>query len=338
MTLFCMDYLGGAMFTSVLLKAHPSGWGAGFFDKTFGNCWPAIDKLAASGKCPLIRIHGPWTNHAYNPAQHDKDIYAGLAKTKQMAEKYPRVEFQYSPVCESDGRGATWRRLFSDLKQLAGTRVVIVCSVYKGEILPGFLAEIHGNHAVPYGEYQYGYDGTNTVDSNVQGDKERHGRARAIFFWHPAFNLKYKTKLGDKSKEAPNVWKNDTSPPKERVCKPTVELILSLAVLASDKGPAKLKPRNLWKSHADRHNTPIEDRAYKPVLISPNRSTVARLVDENGIVIAKSGPPFKYNDGRWAYRFPNYGYQISNKVLAALVGSVNVGQVNPAFREGEYRS
>lgn len=338
--MFGLDYLGGAMFSGVLLKAHPSGWAAGFFADTFGSIWSVVDKLAATGKCPLFRIHGPWTAHAYNPSKHDKAIFAAFDRTLALAAKYPHLQFQFSPVCESSARGAAWAQLFARLdsrQQNAARRLQLVCSIHDGQAVKGYLLEVHGKVKAPTVPFQYSYDGTSTVDSDVETDKATYGRAQIIFFWHPSFNLKYKTKLGKKEQEDPNVWKNDTAPPKERECKPTVELILSVVALAQRKGPAKLKARNTWKSHADRHKTPPEERAYKPVFISPEKVTTITLVDSSGIVIAKSTKREPYNDGRFRYYFGNYGYQIANKVLTVLAGKTELGTVNPPFREGDFR-
>lgn len=334
--LFGMDYLGGAMFGSLILKAHPTGWAAGFFADTFGNCFPVADKLAASGKCPLIRIHGPWTAHKYNPAQHDKAIFAACDKTYKLQQKYPNVEFQFSPVCESDARGKQWQNLFSRLSEKYP--MTLVCSVYKGEFLKGYISEVHGPKGAPGARYNYSYDGTSAVDANVQDDKQTHRDADVFFMWHPSFNLKYKTKvtLEDKKKN-PKVYANDTAPPKERHCKPTVELIQSLEALAPNKGKPVLQKRNLWKSHADRHNTPPEPRAYKPVLISPVKADHAVLMD-GAVVVATSSKREPYNDGRWRYYFPKYGYQLATRVVRVLVGKTDIGQVNPPFREGDYRS
>lgn len=329
-----MDYLGGAMFPNILLKAHPAGWAAGFFADTFGNCFGVAGKLAATGKCPLIRIHGPWTAHKYNPGQHDKAIFAAFDKTVDLSRKYPNVEFQFSPVCESDARGAAWQNLFKRLRE-RDPSMELVCSVYKGEFVKGCISEVHGPKDAPGARYNYSYDGTSTVDANVENDKKTHRGADVFFLWHPAFNLKYKTKLsGDESAE---VKRNDTAPPKERNCKPTVELIQSMAVLSGPKGKAGLQPRTLWKSHADRGHTPPEPRAYKPVLISPIRAASATVV-RDGKVLAKSGAPTKYHDGRWTYRFDTFGYKIANEALTVLVGKTDVGAVNPPFREGDYRA
>lgn len=332
--IFGMDYLGGAMFPNVLLKAHPQGWAAGFFADTFGNCFPVIDKLCATGRCPLVRVHGPWTNHSYNPKLHDKAIFAAFDKVRALRVKYPHIKFQFSPVCESDGRGKAWQELFNKLYSIDNA-IQLVCSIYRGEHVRPYLLEIHGNKPAPSVPFQYGYDGKSTVDSNVEEDKKTYRKAKVFWLWHPSFNLKYKVKLsGDESAQ---VYKNDTAPPKERHCKPTVELIQSLEALAPNKGKPVLKPRNLWKSHADRHDTPPEPRAYKPVLISPVKADQAFLMD-GAVVVAKSSKREPYNDGRWRYYFPKYGYQLATRVVRVLVGQTDIGQVNPPFREGEYRS
>jgi len=332
---FAMDYLGGSMFSSILLTAHPVGWGAGFFAETFGNCWPVVDKLAASGKCPLIRIQGPWTNHKYMPALHDKAIFTAHKKTVEMMRKYPAVDFQFSPVCESDVKGRVWQDLFARLFRTNMT-LKLVCSVgTRGELVKGILAEVHGSTPAPRGEYNYSYDGTSTVDSDITKDKRTHRRASVMFLWHPSFNLRYKTKLS--GEEIPEVKKNDTAAPKDRHCKPTVELIASMAAQASDKGKCRLAPNVLWKSHADRHDTPAEPRAYKPVLIAPPKVDRITLEDDFGRVVATSIKRDPYNDGRYRYYFSSYGHEIGNRVLNVKAGTRILGTLNPAFRQGGFR-
>lgn len=334
--MFGLDYLGGAKYGDALVKGHPLGFAAGFFADTFGNCFATIDKLCATGKCPLIRVHGPWTAHQYYHAIHDKPIFAALEKVNQLKAKYPKIVFQFSPICESDASGSDWERLIKscDARQ---KNVEIIVSIGKGSPVRGYTTEIHGNTTIPNGNYQYSYDGTNTVDSDVEDDKRKLANAKVIFFWHPAFNCKYKTKLGDKKDELPNVWKNDTAPAKDRIVKPTVELIQSIGALAKQKGKVGLKAKNLYKSHADRHNTPPEPRAYKPVLISPEKVDFVTLVDEKGRIVAKSDKREPYKDGRFRYYFNTYGYLLSDKPLIIIAGSKVLGQVNPGFREGEFR-
>ena len=107
----------------------------------------------------------------------------------------------------------------------------------------------------------------------------------------------------------------------------------------------KLPKGYIWKSHADRHNTPPEARAYKPVLIAPVKAPRAELVTENGQVVAVSSQAQTFNGGGWRYYFSQYGYQLAEKarrihgkgtVSLRLNGKV-VGTLNPAFRAGSFR-
>lgn len=333
--IFGFDYLGGAMFPKILIENHPKGFAAGFFAETFGNCFPVADKLLATGKCPRIRIQGPWTSHTYSPGKHDKAIFVALEKCNQLKAKYPHIHVQFSPVCEHNIKGQTLVNLLNKCGD-ASRDVEIVNNPYQGDFSKRFMNETHHNKPVPksFGAYQFSYDGISTVDSDVEKDKETHKDAQVFFMWVPSFNLKYKVTLsGD---ETAQVKKNDTSPPKERHCKPNADMIKSLAVLAQPKGKTSLKKGNTWKSHADRGGTPMDPRAWKPVLISPVKADFAKLMDGNK-VISKSSAPTNFHGGGFAYRFPKYGYQISSKVLRVVVGSTEIGSVSPAYRDGSFR-
>ena len=327
------------MFPNILLRSHPTGWAAGFFDSTFGNIWGVVDKLAASGKCPLIRINGPWTNHAYVPAQHDAAIFAALAKTQLMANRYLNlgVRWQFAPICENDNTTAAYRSLIDTCKQRCLSVQIINSRGTKGADIPGTVSEVHGSTKAPNGDYQYSYDGTSVVDANVRKDLETHARADTFFFWHPSFNLKYKAQLSADGHEPLHVKKNDSAPPKERNCKPTKELIESIARLGeSINGSPKIGRRDLWKSHSDRNNTPPAEREYKPVFITP--TSVAKIeLRDGGKVIAVSKARAKYLDDRFIYRFDKFGYQMADKVVDIFAGGKKIGEVNPAFREGVSR-
>ena len=337
--LFGMDYLGGAKYPNILLRNHPTGWAAGFFDSTFGRIWGVVDKLAASGRCPLIRINGPWTAHRYVPAEHDNAIFLALGRTIGMAAKYPALKWQFSPVCENDVTGRSYSDLLERCKVVAADDIEIINSRgTRGRDVRGFKSEVHGNTPTPSGAYQYSYDGTNAVDADVIKDLETRKRAGVFFLWHPAFNLRYKTQLSADRHEPKHVIENDTAPPKERECKPTPELIASLARLGRPiNGNPKLSRREIWKSHADRNNTPPAPREYKPVFITPVSAPRVELRDGDR-VIAVSSPRSKFVDDRFAYRFADFGYQISDKVLDVYANGKKIGSVNPAFRAGDFRS
>ena len=337
--MFGLDVLGAAKFPSIALRNWPSGFACGVFADTFGNVWGFVDKLAASGKCPLIKINGPWTNHLYVPALHDKAIFQALEKTLFAAKKHPRVKFTFAPVCENDNTSADYTKLLERCLNFGGSLVQPINSRgTRGRDLPGFMSEVHGNTPVPPGEYQYSYDGTSTVDSDVEKDKAKHSRARVLFFWHPAFNLKYKTALSADKHEPKHVIINDSAPPKLRNCKPTPELIKSLERLGSPiKGTPKLGRREIWKSHADRNNTPPESREYKPVFITPLSAPRVELRDGDRVVAVSQGRR-KFVDDRFVYRFDRFGFEMSDIVVDIYANGKKIGSVNPAFRAGDFRS
>lgn len=336
-----MDYLGGAKYPNIILRNHPTGWAAGFFDSTFGNIWGLVDKLAASGKCPLIKINGPWTNHLYVPAQHDKAIFAALDKTAGMALKYFWVEWQFAPICENDNITPAYADLLRKCAELSVRIVKIINSRgTRGREVMGFKSEVHGNTPSPSGPYQYSYDGTSTVDANVVKDMQTRAKAGVFFLWHPAFNLRYKTQLSADRHEPKHVIENDTAPPKERNCKPTPELIASLVRLGRPiNGTPKLGRREIWKSHADRNNTPPAPREYKPVFITPVSAPRVELrIPGGGANVAVSAPRAKFVDDRFVYRFDRFGYEISDRVVDIYANGKKIGSVNPAFRAGDFRS
>lgn len=337
--MFGLDVLGAAKFPSIALRNWPPGFACGVFADTFGNVWGFVDKLAASGKCPLIKINGPWTAHQYVPAQHDKAIFAALAKTVGMSRKYPNVKWQFAPVCENDNTTPAYSALLRNCADLAGGLVEIINSRgTRGKEVAGFKSEIHGNTPRPSGAYQYSYDGTSTVDSNVEKDKETHAKAGVFFLWHPAFNLKYKTALSADKHEPKHVIINDSAPPKMRNCKPTPELIKSLERLGSPiKGTPKLGRREIWKSHADRNNTPPESREYKPVFITPLSAPRIELRDGDRVVAVSQGRR-KFVDDRFVYRFDRFGFEMSDIVVDIYANGKKIGSVNPAFRGGDFRS
>jgi hypothetical protein len=107
--------------------------------------------------------------------------------------------------------------------------------------------------------------------------------------------------------------------------------------LATVKGETALPKSWLWKSHADQHDVPPEARAHKPVLLSPVKAKHFELVGDGGAVVGKSGGPQPFEDGRWRYYFPKFGYELPGRYELRAGGKV-FGVINPGFREGEFRN
>lgn len=326
--MYGLDYLGLAKFADLATKEHPEGWAAGAFAVTFGNALPAVDKLLATGRCPLFRVHLLWSDaHAFG----DRDIpeVRKLARQYELLKrKYPNVVMEISPFCEHNLNNPD---KYLDIVKQEAPSCVPVNTPYKGAISRKYTNEVHGSHKAPRGAYNYSWDGSSCVDGDVEKSKAAHAKAQVYFWWHPSFN-------GRKNA-------NDITPRPERKSWPTSDLIDSVIYLRNAAGEVRYRPNYLWKSHADRHETPPELRAYKPVLIMPDKAKSVTLVADNGQVIATASPAQPFNDGRFRYYWPDFGFKLAEKAVRIhnkptaklMVDGRQMAVVNPAFRGGSFR-
>lgn len=332
--MYGMDYLGGARYSKIILASHPRDWAAGFFANTFGNAWPTIKALASTGRCPRIRIHAVWDDlHVYNPARHDPIIDQELKRANALKDSFPALDVEFSFFCEHNIRGAQLKKLYSRCAA-AAKNITIINSVWQGDIIAGAVNEVHGSKASPprQGAYNFSFDGSSAVDSDVETILQRHRGADTFYFWVPQFNLKLTTE--------------DKTPRPQRQAVPTKKLIESVAFLSTPKGGDILPKDWLWKSHADQHEAPKpEARAGKPVLLAPLRVNKFELITNNGTVVGSLPYYGKFDDGRERYYLNQWGYEVARKavqaqgdpVLRLRAGDRIFGAVNAAFRCGVFR-
>jgi len=326
--MYGLDYLGLPKFVDLAVKKHPQGWAAGCFAETFGNALPAIRKLLETGKCPLFRVHLMWSD-AHNFGAGDIPNVRTLARRCELLKRaFPQVEIEVSPFCEHNLANPD---PYLEIVKTEAPGCTPVNTPWKGGISKRFKNEIHGDHAALRGAYNYSWDGISCVDGDVEKNKAAHARAQVYFFWHPAFNGRLNT--------------NDKTPRPERKAWPTADLIDSMIYLQNAAGSVKYRRNFLWKSHADRHESPPEPRAYKPVLIMPPQARKVELVADNGQVVATAGPALPFNDGRFRYYWNEYGYRIAENAVRLhgkptaklVVDGRELGVVNAAFRGGSFR-
>ncbi len=343
--MFGLDYLGGSRYGKVILDNHPEGWAAGFFTEKdlFGDAAPIIRALCRTKRCPAIRVQLMWRDkHDFSEKDFSK-IVAEAKRISELARRYRNTTFYFSGACEHNLKRDQAKKLANMVLEVIPKYSFYVNSpslLYRGEYISGerILNETHGTERKPItGDYFYSWDGTNMVDDDVELRKTTHKSAKIIFGWHPAFNCRLSS--------------NDATPRPERIAYPTPELIDSLEfILKNKRGKTSVPSDWIWKSHADRHNTPPEPRAYKPVLLCNIPLSVKKLelVADNGQVICSSGAgmssAYPGTSSRWY--FPEFGYRISEKAmkvqghcLLKVRGNGKIyGTVNAAFRDGKFRS
>lgn len=337
MVKFGLDYLCGAKYGDLILREHPTGWAAGFFLELdgIGNSSKVIEALAQTGRCPIFRIHGIWKDE-HDFSLRDANLAIIRAKVVQaFAVKFPNIRFEYSPFCEHE---------ISDVKvvdkilgdcQKAAPKCTIVNSIHgRGALSKKYKNEVHGIKAKPtVGRYNFSFDGSSQVDSDVHSIKEQHRSAEVIFFWDPLFNLRWET--------------NDKTKRRDRKAKPSSELIDSLIFQSTDKGQQFISeyPKDfIFKTHGDFHLG--DAKSNRPVIITKHKVDFIDLKLLNGQVVQRLPLKSRYEDGvRWRYYAQDWGYQIAEKArrisggphVLVCIGNEKPIVVNAGFRENDFR-
>lgn len=332
-----LDYLGGAKYKDVILREHPEGWAAGFFTYVdgFGDSLPVVEALILTGRCPIVRLHLMWKDKHDFRESDISFVQREARRVKQLVDKYRYTsQFRISWACEHKMNSALNAKFYNAVKSILGDTVLYVNTPLKdGALMSGVINEFHGHDTKPRtgGVIHFSYDGTNCFDADVEAYKKNYASADIHFFWFPQMNGRLKTE--------------DKTPRPKRKAWPTSNEIDSAIYLHNPKGGAALPSKWIWKSHSDRHQTPPESRAGKPVLITPVKGARVELVADNGQVVATARHSGRFTDGREMYRFSDFGFNLAEKakriqghsVCKVRIGSKVYGRVNPAFRQNEYR-
>lgn len=332
-----IDYLGGAKYQKVILEAHPVGFAARVFANTFGNPWKLLDNLAriSPNDVPVVGTHAIWDDkHQYIPERDDPIIFKTLSRFEELIDVAdPRKEFQFSPFCEHTIKGPEFAGLWNRLNERANPKIKLVnnpllTGAKRGNLCPkdwGIRNECHGSEKALEGDYQFSFDGLSCVDTDIEMFKQRHAKARVMYFWIPQCN-------GRKTED-------DTTPRPERKAWPTRELIKSLGYLKRPNKSQSFPKGWIWKSHCEQTSVPPGPRDCKPVLIAKQKAKYFTLIDNEGLLAAQSGPALPFSGGGYRYYWPEYGYQMSTGAARLLNDKgKEVGRIDPGFRDGTYRN
>ncbi|OQB10424.1 MAG: hypothetical protein BWY21_00345 [Parcubacteria group bacterium ADurb.Bin216] len=309
-----LDLLAGAKYPKEVQRHLPDGWALGVFANTFGDAFKLVERIANNGKCPLIRVQLVWKDdHKFGT----KELQLAIKEAKRYEKIRGHSQIELSPFCEHNlNNPDEW---LSDI-QNAAPSCRIINTPWKGAISKRFKNEVHGSHKKPTGCYNYSYDGTNAVDSNVTKDKQVYSDSDVFFFWHPRFNLKWSMK--------------DTTPRPQRKAIPSGDLIKSIVYLATDKENTSLPKKWLYKSHAEKHGF-SDLKGDKGLFISPIRASEV-ILKRNNKVIDKLPYYGTFEGGGYRYYSKKWGYQ-NGPDLEVWIGKKKYGVINGGFREGVYR-
>lgn len=337
-----LDAPGLCKFPIIGVSELPTGHALATFTKTFGNSLPTIETAIQTDKPPRIRPGLLWDdNHKYD----DKfdEIEHEAKRIKPLIQEYPYIDWRVAGAIEHRLNKDKANKLKDMVLSILPMVTYVNCPLRKqgGELIrtgPKVVNEIHkGDGPPPTGRYDFSYDGANCVDSDVTADKKIWAGAETFYWWNCQCN-------GRKVL-------NDPTPRPNRNAWPTRKDIRSWVALEQTRGRVSLPPNWLYKSHADRHDTPPGPRDCKPVWIVPVRTQSIKLVASNGKLISTAKYYGTYDEKppepiqRYRYYHSLYGYELAEQAVKVsgspicnvVVNDKVVGKINPAFRTGSFR-
>jgi hypothetical protein len=340
--MFGLDHLGIAKYSDVAAAEHPSGWALGAFSNVFGDALPGVAKVLATGRCPRVRLHLHWEDDHNEKPNTFKLIEAEAKRVGAFVRKYPKTEWRISGFCEHKLNKVRATRLRDLVMKHMPSGVEYVNSPLLkggGQTIGGAVNEVHGADARGVaGRFDFSFDGTGAFDADVTSYKKRFSNVETFYLWYSGCN----GRLTDE----------DKTPRPARKAWPTSRYIDSLIYLSSDCGNVKIPNDWILKSHSDRHTTPPEPRAGKPVIIAPDVGKLITFTTISGqqIASAQRGDMFQESrpgkPKRFIYRvLEDWGYLLSEKakriqnspVVQIRVNNKAVGSCNLAFRGGTFR-
>jgi hypothetical protein len=340
--IFGLDQLGLAKYADLAAAEHPSGWALGAFSNVFGDALPGILKVISTGRCPRVRIHLHWEDDHREKPDTFRKIEAEAKRVAAFISKHPRIEWRVSGFCEHQLTIGKAKQLKSLVMKHMPQGVEYVNSPWLkggGQTIPGDINEVHGADAsIPRGRYDFSFDGTGAFDADVEAYKKKFSSSETFYLWYSGCN----GRLNDE----------DKTPRPQRTAWPTSRYIDSLIYLSTSRGAVNVPADWIFKSHSDRHTTPPEPRAGKPVIIAPDVGKIITFTTVSGQQIARAekGDLFRENrpgkPKRYIYRInDDWGYLLSEKanriqnspVVQIRINNKTVGSLNLAFRGGTFR-
>lgn len=317
----CHDVLASSQYPQPVLKSKLKCIRG--FEYAFGKSFqPLATNFLASGK-RYLGVNCLWSDtHQFG----DKDIpllRKCASDYAKIIEQFPHVDLELTPFTEHNLSNPD---KYLDIAQAECPKCTIVNSVYKGAFSKRYKSEVHGTHAAPKeGRYNYSFDGTNAVDSDVKSVLQKHSKAERFYLWHPRYNLRYRDK--------------DTTPRPQRIKEakdrsPTPDFIASIDWLFGVKEPYKIPKNWLVKSHAEKHDK-NDLKGDKLLIISPIKADQVSLKrgGKEACKLRYYGP---FDGGGFRFYSSTMGHQCGAN-LDVFIGKKKFGTINGGFRSPPYR-
>lgn len=323
------DYLAGRHYVKEMLQAHRAGDVGGIFLTTFGDAYPALEKMCASNKFSEIVVHIAPFAKSYPVARLTRMVLEHTKRLEQLSRRFPHTMLMLSPFCEHKNKRAEMEPLFRQMRALAPSCLLVNSIHQTREEVNGTITEIHIEKssslpAIPRNEYTVSFDGCGSVgtgdipDLDIDAILRRYAGARHIRAW----NFRFNGKFGHK----------DTAAIAARKHWPSVQYIRGTRALLDPREGAVTWPNSsLYKPFADDHGEKELTKDNKAMCILPeiDRNSVD-VFDSRGNKIDTmrrfrpdhSGDPKgpRYYSTRHAFQIANIAYKNTGSFLGQIGG------------------
>jgi hypothetical protein len=334
------DYLGGVKFQKAAIQAHPAGWAAGVFLKTFGDAAKFIDALCSTGKVSEFVIHLATFDydHSYDIKPNMPGLLKDAARMNALSLKHPNVVFLLSPFCEHNHKAAVMVPVFEQLKK-AAPNCSFVNSVWLGQPVPGIITEVHVSNdrtpPAPRGEFTISYDGCgNMTGRDLPADFRKYAGARHIRWWGTRCNGKSQ-KDGKIDIPSRKNWPDSSY------------LKAHNASMGAREGTLTWPKSALWKPLAEDTGN-ADAKANHAMCIIETKATEALVLDRNGKVIDKmrrlgnfdlNGKKCgRFYSSKWAYQLGDIAMRnTGSREIQVKAGGVKLPLTDADLRSGMFR-
>lgn len=332
---FGHDYILGGEYETAILRAHPDGAPAGFLWEVDGvkSSKSVIEKLAKSGKAPVIRVHGVWKDdHRFGKKEGDLAIERAKELNK-IVKKYPSIRWYYSPFLEPRGVAPSfYDEVVKDCKKVLPKGTKFVASSLEGHVIASadYTEMHHDGWKKVSGKTIFSFDGKDCIDADVTKIKKIARSSELFFFWTWAYNGKF----GDKDKRER----------KKRTSWASAKKIQSITEYFSKKGKTELPKGWTYKTHSESYDPPIA-RSDKPVWLISTKADYIELKAKRKRVYIFFYDGYSTHQKKHLYRGEDWGFEISEKIrkikkranVNVFVNGKKKGRIHPSFRDGSYR-
>lgn len=337
-----IGYLGcrGKEYIQRVIKHHKKGLGIGILIEADGweSGFKALRELCKSGITDFYRVHLKWYDSHIFGTKDIPELKQLWEKLDKIAADYPEITFYCSPMLEHK---LSLRTAVQIMEAMPKTKnlVYVNCYIAGGSAIPHAVNEIHHSLNKLIGDYGHSFDGLSCLDADIMKFREVHESAIFEEYWDWVFNRKYS--------------KKDKTLRQDRELIPPAVLIESICELATaTKGKTFLPTGWMFKPFAEAYPASPKNhaipspRSWKMVIECPVKAEKIELKVKGKAIDVFDFDKFSDERNRYTYRSANYGLILYKEILKlksdaianVWINGKKIGQINPIFRENEYKN